>query len=202
MNSQDRSRRLMRADRTLFYAMATLLFLLTSACVGQDQAADHRAQLEKSLQTWQKLKKECSGNYSYRVRWSSFTGFGHETIVVVQRNKVVERRFIEFHRRRPAAPPAEAGKQADPGGWVEGRRELGAHKQGAAAVTLDKLYEQAVKVLEKDLAPNTGRYLRFNQQGLLLSCFDVDRRIADDAPRRGVVISGIELSTGKPGRRE
>ena len=192
----------MRTVRKLCFAVSAMLLLLSTVGVGQEKKADHRAQLEKSLQAWQKLKKECGGNYSYRIRWSSFAGFGHETVVVVQRNRVVERRFAEFNRRRPAAPPAGSGKQADPGGWVEGKRELGSHKQGAAAVTLDELYEQAAKVLQKDLGPNTGRYLRFNELGLLLSCFDVDRRIADDAPRQGVVISSIELSAGKTGRRE
>jgi len=192
----------MRTTRTLFFIASAVLLLLSTVGVGQDKEVDHRAQLEKSLQAWQKLKKACGGNYSYRVRWSSFAGFGHETVVVVQRNRVVERRFTEFNRRRPAPPPEESGKPADPGGWVEGKRDLGSHKQGAAAVTLDQLYQQAAKVLQKDPAPNTGRYLRFNQQGLLLSCFDVDRRIADDAPRKGVVISSIELSAGRTGRRE
>ena len=192
----------MRTAMKVCFSASAILFLFSNVGVGQDKATDHRAQLERSLQTWQKLKKVCGGNYSYRVRWSSFAGFGHETVVAVQRNKVVERRFTEFNRRRPAPPPADVGKQTDPGGWVEGKRELGSHKQGAAAVTLDQLYEQAAKVLQKDLDPNTGRYLRFNQQGLLLSCFDVDRRIADDAPRKGVVITSIELSAGKPGRRE
>lgn len=192
----------MRITRRAFVVASAILLLLSTVGAGQDKTADHRTQLEKSLQAWQKLKKECGGNYSYRVRWSSFAGFGHETVVVVQRNRVVERRFTEFNRRRPAPPPAESGKQTDSGGWVEGKRELGSHKQGASAVTLDQLYEQAEKVLQKDLAPNTGRYLRFNEQGLLLSCFDVDRRIADDAPRQGVVISSIELSAGRAARRE
>ena len=192
----------MRITRRAFVVASAILLLLSTVGVGQDKTTDHRTQLEKSLQAWQKLKKECGGNYSYRVRWSSFAGFGHETVVVVQRNRVVERRFTEFNRRRPSPPPAESEKPTDPGGWVEGKRELGSHKQGAAAVTLDQLYEQAAKVLQKELAPNTGRYLRFNQQGLLLSCFDVDRRIADDAPRKGVVITSIELSAARQGRRE
>ena len=175
------------------HAMLALLLLLPCGSLAQDDTLDHQARLEKSLQAWETLKKECGGNYSYRVSWSSFTGFGHETVVVVQRNRVVERHFREFNRRRPPT-----GDRPDLASWIENKRQLSSHKRGAPALTLDQLYGQAEKVLQRELTPNVGRYLRFDKQGLLLSCFDVDRRIADDAPRRGVAITSIELEKKRP----
>ena len=62
-------------------------------------------QLKKSLGTWEKLKEECGGNYTYSKRWSSWVGFGHKTEVVVANNKVVERRFKSFPGRPRVAAP-------------------------------------------------------------------------------------------------
>ena len=79
------------------------------------------AQFKKSLNTWEKLKEECGGNYSYSKRWSSWVGFGHTTEVVVANNKVVERRYKSFSGRpRPVAPgkprgPGSPGSPAAPG---------------------------------------------------------------------------------------
>ena len=53
---------------------------------------------------------ECGGNYTYSKRWSSWVGFGHTTEVVVENNKVVERRYKSFSGRptlvAPGQPPA------------------------------------------------------------------------------------------------
>ena len=51
---------------------------------------DQKEKLNQSLQQWLKLKKECQGNYSYDVKWSSWTGFGNTTTIVVKNNKVIE----------------------------------------------------------------------------------------------------------------
>jgi len=155
---------------------------------------DEQAQLQKSLQTWQTLKAECGGNYAYKVSWSSWVGFGHETEVVVRNNRVAERRYREWSGQ---PVPVEPGEPPKPEGetWTEQGEQLGSHPKGAAAKTLDQLYEEAAKVLAKTLAPHERLYLGFDNQGLLKSCFYVDTRIADDAPQTGVVINSIELQT-------
>ena len=56
------------------------------------------AQFKKSLNTWEELKVECGGNYTYSKRWSSWVGFGHTTEVEVENNKVVERPVREMVR--------------------------------------------------------------------------------------------------------
>lgn len=182
--------------RIAFAAVLGMLASLTHADESSDQA-----KLDASLKKWQELKKANTGNYSYKVRWSSFAGFGHETEVVVRDNKVAERRFREFNNRpRPVAPVlpgAPAPKPPKAKGWAEKGKDIGSHKQGAAAKTLDELYAEAGKVLKVELLPSEKRYVRFDKQGLLLSCFSVDTRIADDAPTKGVIISSITLGSGK-----
>ncbi|MFP6619861.1 MAG: hypothetical protein VB877_10980 [Pirellulaceae bacterium] len=165
------------------------LFLLACLLVEPVTAADsQQARLDKSLQAWQLAKKKCAGNYSYKVRWQSFVGFGHETIVVVKGNKVVERRYREFSARpvKKVLPM-----------WVEKGKEVGSHKKGAAAKTLDQLYQEADVVVKRKLPSHERRSLRVNEQGLLLACYCRDTRIADDAPLKGVSISSIELVTAK-----
>jgi len=156
------------------------------------EPTDEQARLQKSLETWETLKAECGGNYAYKVRWSSWVGFGHETEVVVRNNRVAQRRYRQWSGQpvpvAPGEPPKPEGKT-----WTEEGDQLGSHSEGAAPKTLDQLYEEAAKVLAKTLAPHQRLYLRFDDRGLLQSCFYVDTRIADDAPQTGVVIGSIEL---------
>ncbi|NQT37834.1 MAG: hypothetical protein HQ581_10115 [Planctomycetes bacterium] len=152
----------------------------------------NQTQLERSLQTWNDLKAKCGGNYSYKIRWSSWVGFGHETEVVVRDNKVAERRYREWSGRPVMVAP---GKPPEPEGetWTEQGEQLGSHSKGAPLKTLDQLYGEAKTILDQKLEPHLRLYIRFDDRGLLKSCFYVDTRIADDAPQTGVVIGSIEL---------
>lgn len=180
-------------------ALAAVIGMLTGLAHA-DESSD-QAKLDASLKKWQELKKANAGNYSYKVRWSSFVGFGHETEVIVRNNKVVERRFREFNNRpRPVAPPKPGQPKSEAPnakGWIEKGKKVGTNKQGAAPKTLDELYAEADKTLKRELPQFEKRYMRFNKQGLLLTCFTVDTRIADDAPTKGVIISSITLGDGK-----
>jgi hypothetical protein len=143
-------------------------------------AADTKSDAEKladSLKTWE---------YSYQVRWSSAFGFGNTTTVTVKGNKVVERRFIEFGRPE-GGKPAEAKDK-----WVESGRDIGTHKEGAPARTVDELYAEAKKVCEGKPADGHMRAIGFDKQGVLAYCYTRDTRIADDAPLTGV--PGIQLA--------
>ncbi len=173
-----------------------LLSVLFASTTG---LADEQPKLADSLSKWQQLKEKHAGNYSYAVRWSSFAGFGHETVIVVRDNQVVERRYVEFGREvAPVAPGPKPPKPAGPK-WVETASELGKHNEGAPPKTLDALYAEAAKVLQQPLRDSERRYVKFDQQGLLLSCFIVDTAIADDAPITGVRLARITPGeSGKP----
>jgi hypothetical protein len=173
--------------------IAVPVLLQSGLPVAADEADSPRAKMAKSLKAWEGLKAQCKGNYSYTVRWSSWVGFGHETTISVRNNKVAERKYREWSGRpqvvRPGAPPKPEGVS-----WTETGDELGSHKKGAPLKTLDELYAEAQKILDTELEPHQRLYVRFNDQGLLLSCFYVDTRIADDAPQTGVSISSISLA--------
>lgn len=154
--------------------------ILLSLLLVANLAADDKARLAESLETWNNVKAECQGNYSYTVVWSSVAGFGWKTEIVMRSNVVVERHYQGFGGEVPKK-------------WVEKGTQLGDHREGAPPLTLDQLYADAKLVLARPVADHERRYLTFDRKGLLLSCFTVDTNIADDAPTRGVSIASINL---------
>jgi hypothetical protein len=177
---------------------SVILSMLVPSATGQEKATANQAaspaeQLKKSLETWQDLKAKCGGNYSYSTGFQSWAGFGNSSQIVVRANKVVERKYMEFNRNLPLA--GEPGKEPKlPGeSWTETDKQLGSHKKGAPPKTLDDLYADAQKVVATKLSPQQRLYVMFDKQGLLQSCFYVDTRISDDAPKTGVSIGNVQL---------
>ena len=175
------------------YCVLTLALLGVGLTVAQsaDPVLSDADQLKASLVNWEQAREECGGDYSYQVRWSSAFGFGHTTTITVQGNKVVERKYVEFGQPEPVKP-GEAPAEPKPK-WVEMGKELGTHKEGTAGRTMDELYAEAKKLLEKDLPGHERRSLAFDQQGLLNYCFTRDTRIADDSPLSGIAAFQLQL---------
>lgn len=176
------------------HSLTGVLITAVSICLPALALADEKTsdvdKLQVSLKTWANIKAESGGNYRYFVRTSSFSGLRTETEIVVRNNKVVERNYSETLGR----PPIPGEKPTAGKTWSESGSELGQHKQGAPVKTLDQLYKDARKVLDHKLSPSERRYVRFDKQGLLNSCFYVDTRIADDAPTTGVMIAEIRVA--------
>ena len=146
---------------------------------------------QRSLNTWKKEKARCQGNYSYRVNWSSWTGFGNETIIVVRNNRVVERQFKSF------SPPKQSSITTNTKNWKEKGDLIGSNQEGYPPKTMDQLYSEAANLINRPIPPSHLPTLRLNQGGILLSCFIQDTRIADDAPIQGVNITSISLGKQK-----
>ncbi|MCH2181063.1 MAG: protease inhibitor I42 family protein [Mariniblastus sp.] len=167
--------------------------LLGTTGVGQTLSND----LEKVLTSqkkWEKTKQECDGDYSYLVQWSSFAGFGTETTILVKDNRVVGREFKTLKLTDGPTPPDQKQEA-----WTETLKDLGSHERGAPPKTLDELYREARQVAGRNLSKNERRFLKFDNNGLLLQCYIVDTRIADDAPKEGVDLHRIALGQkGKP----
>ncbi len=156
-----------------------IVFLFVASVAISAEPTDAE-KLATSLEKWTAAKKECGGNYSYKVIQSSFTGFRAETLVVVKDNKVVERKYST------ATPKEPGGKAELKQIWSETEKEIGKNKQGAEALTLDQLYEGAKKIVEKEVPAEHVRSIAFDKMGILQYCFLRDKRIADDAPLTGV----------------
>ena len=167
-------------------ATVLVLFVVTAAtAVAADPKSD-ADKLAESLKTWEKAKEECGGDYSYRVQKFSAFGFGSITTVTVKGNKVVERKYEEVGRAEPGKPAEPKEK------WVETGKDVGTHKEGAEARTVDELYAVAKKLCEDKVPDGHVRGIGFDKRGVLAYCYTRDTRIADDAPLAGV--PGLQLT--------
>lgn len=189
--------------RSIFtIVIVSIVFGLASSSRASDVSDSNKAKLAESLKAWTDLKAKCGGNYSYKVSFTSWVGFGHETTIVVRDNKVVERRYREWSANLQGppmpVPPGVAPPQPQGTSWTETGDQLGSHPKGAPLKTLDTLYEEAEKILEIKLEPYQRLYVRFDGRGLLLMCAYVDTRIMDDAPMTGVRISSIQIDESAP----
>ncbi|MDH3584905.1 MAG: protease inhibitor I42 family protein, partial [Phycisphaerae bacterium] len=182
---------------TRWMTLPALAGLLIAGAQAAEPAPDDLARVQASLTKWKQAREACGGNYSYKVRWSSFVGFGHETKIMVQDNKVVVRQFHAFSGRPVPVRPGQDPAKPQGEHWIEKSPNIGSHKKGAPPRTLDQLYTEALQVAKRPLQQHERRYVRFDKQGLLLACFTVDTRIADDAPTKGVTISSLSLGPAK-----
>jgi len=66
-------------------------------------------------------------------------------------------------------------------------------REGARPRMLDELYTEAGKVIATRLQPAEKLYFKLDKEGLLEYAFIVDTRIADDGPRRGVLIGNLRM---------
>lgn len=180
-------------------ALSAIALLACTLCLPLSAAEtpSPKEKLATSKAAWDKAAKESKGNYEYTVRFSSFTGAGNETVILVKDAKIVERRFRSFSGGPPRpVPPGEQPKE-DGTSWTERGDELGTHKEGAPLKTIDDLYAEAAKIVDQPLKDFERFYFGVDKSGLLQHCFIVDTRIADDAPLKGVNIASIKLHTAK-----
>ncbi len=169
------------------YFIPILLFFISSQAYAQVPAngqkkqeawAGEKKQFEKSFKRWLDLKDHHQGNYSYTRKSGNSTGFSHTTTITVTNHRVTERKFESI------GPSHPDGRPLDKNSWTERGEFIGtsSDKQAHPPVTLDQLYAEAKERLAKPIPPFHQGILRLNEQGLLLSCFVRDTRIADDAP--------------------
>lgn len=175
-------------NRCMLAILALCLLGITPMLHAAETDAD---KLKESLAKWEKAREACGGDYTLTYRWSSYVGFGHTTTITVKGNQVVERKFEEFSAPKPVKPGEEAPKPTPK--WVETGKEIGTHKEGAPAVTLDELYKQAATMLSAEVPANNRRLVGYSKDGLLNYCFTQDKRIADDAPANGIKPFQIQL---------
>ena len=186
-----------------FSSLALILLSLTSSPSyaqttsnvqkNQEQWGGEKKQLENSFNLWLEVKNECQGNYSYTQKSSSWTGSSHTTTITVTNHRVTERKFESIGAPHPDGRPVDKNR------WTERGEFIGSssNKQAHPPKTLDQYYAEAKELLAKPIPPFHQGILRLNEQGLLLSCYVQDIRIADDVPINGVNITSISIDNEK-----
>jgi hypothetical protein len=170
------------------------------AAKGAAVAKELKAKLETSEKAWQKMREACKGNYEYDIRFQSWVGFSNTTTIVVKDNQVVGRKYQQRSNRPMPPKPLEPGKAAEKtddgtSGWEEKTAdELGKHKEGAAAKTIDQLYKEAADLLGKGVEENQRWLTLFHKDGVIQYFGYSDKRIMDDAPFKGARIDAIRIA--------
>jgi len=156
------------------YFIPILLFVTSSQAFAQvttsgqkmqEAWAGEKKQFEKSFKRWQDLKDHHQGNYSYTKKWSSWTGFGHTTTIIVSKNRVTERKFESIGAPHPDGRPVDKNRWTERGDFIGSS----SNKQAHPAKTLDQLYAEAKELLAKPIPPFHKGVLQLNEQGLLIN---------------------------------
>jgi hypothetical protein len=169
----------------IVYTLLLSLFALVFASCKKDTIS-HFNDYTISYHSWTVFKDSSHNSYRYMVANGSWTGYGSETIITVREGKVVGRSYVA--KRTIHNGTAVVTTVLDE--WTETESQLSAHDRGAAAVTLDKIYETARQdwLQKRD---DASTYFETNNRGMISSCGYVPDGCQDDC-FRGITISFIE----------
>lgn len=129
-------------------------------------AAESVQACRTGLERWQ---KNPTTYFYWRIR-SSVTGAAESTGVQVVEGRPVARYYKALRGTGPAVQVATS--------WSETGDRLGAHRAGAAARSMDELYELCRSSLER--SGDLRRLVRIDGRGVLSACHTAERRCMDD----------------------
>lgn len=162
----------------------TLVFIgvLLTSCENDD--FNYQSNFEKSYKVWLSFKSTSGNSYSYKVTQTSVFGPASETTITVNDGKVTERHFKYTSTVGMINVPPEVLE------WTENGTEISSHTSGAAALTLDEVYEKARSewLIKREKAKV---YLETNNNGLISSCGYQEDGCMDDC-FRGIHIASIK----------
>lgn len=161
----------------LLAIITTIVGIICSPAIAEES---NKEALAKSKQTWEKVKAQHKGNYSYQVVDVNMIGGRTVTTITVTNNKVTKLTFEKA-----------IGDQVQTG--TEEGEDIGKNAGWAKPLTLDEIYSIAEQVLSKKLDEHQKLYIKFDDKGILTHCFTIDTRIMDDAPKHGVSVANLEM---------
>lgn len=181
----------------------SLLILMTLAifsCEKEDDAnkglkvlstlkSDTGVTYNESLALWNDLKKKHGNSYVYHTTFTSWTGFGSTTEIIVGNGIVTQRSYEAFRY-----DPSNAHKEIIDS-YHESKTDLGIHEKGAKPLTIDELYETCARdYLVANVSNNTLNF-QTTETGLMTLCGYVPDGCMDDC-FRGIRITGFEWNAG------
>jgi len=153
-----------------FFALLWAAVLFTS-CDKDDLY--YQSNFENSYQKWISFKQTSGNSYSYMVTQGSVFGPASQTTITVSNGKVTQRHFKYTSTFGMTNIPASELE------WTENGTGINSHSSGAAALTLDEIYNTARSqwLIKRE---NAKAYLETNNNGLISSCGYVEDGCMDD----------------------
>jgi len=154
--------------------LCILLFtgvLLFSSCENED--FNYQSNFEKSYKEWLSFKSSSGNSYSYVAAGGSVFGPAWQTTITVSNGKVTQRHFKYTSTSGMINVPPQVVE------WTENGTEISSHTSGAAAWTLDEVYDKARNewLIKRESAKV---YLETKNNGLISSCGYVEDGCMDD----------------------
>lgn len=172
-----------------FLSAMLLTATLFTAC--KKDKIEHKSDFDKSYKAWLNFKATSGNSYTYQVSTSSWTNFQTFTMITVTNGKVTNRSYTA---RSTSQPPSAAVTIHEE--WVEDQSTLNSHDRGAAALTLDEIYDRAKTVWLKKRS-DADFYFETKNNGMISSCGFVPDGCQDDC-FTGITIDFIR-KPGEPG---
>ncbi|MDN6280697.1 MAG: hypothetical protein L0J45_06805 [Psychroflexus sp.] len=171
--------------------MTSKFYFIILLCIGsliyscKSSAIEYQSTFETSQKAWLEFKESTDNSYQYTVSKNFWTGSRWETQITVENGIITERNF-KYTSTRGLSDDFPKNKHK----WVETKKEIGTHENGAEALTLDEIYRRAEHawLIERE---NAKTYFMTENNGLISTCGYVENRCADDC-FRGVTIDHIE----------
>lgn len=135
---------------------------------------DHQANYERSLEQWNKDKKEHNDSYKFALSFSSAEGnFGQTTHFVVKEGLIVERSYESYVFD-------DDGNKKQEDKYAETKKQIGNNNKGFPAKTLTELYDDCGNIYLPNSSP--GDYIYFDSKfdGIMSICGYVPKNCADD----------------------
>ena len=158
------------------YILLFLLFVGTSFMGCKKEEINKKSDFEKSLAEWKKFKKSSGNSYQYTTLRTSWVGMSFQTVITVEKGKVVQRKFTWIIRDGSTSQIPEDQRE-----WTENENEINSHPQSGAAdaITLDEIYDQAKNDWLKK-RDNVTTYFEAKNNGMISTCGYKDNYCADD----------------------
>jgi hypothetical protein len=146
----------------------------------------------KSLQTWNTLKKENNNSYSYISSYQSWTGNYSNTKIEVKNGIPISRNYetgvMEYNISDNNKVDIKNTKNDT---YSENQSNLGTHKSGFSAITIDDIYKKCITSMLKVSILNNTINFELDKNGLISSCGYTPKNCQDDC-FRGIEISNFQ----------
>lgn len=164
------------------HSLLACLLIITAVLVACNKhGLTHADDFYKSYIAFSDFKRSSHDSYRYTVTGGSWVGYGWQTTITVTGGKVTQRSY--------SFTPTP-GRSYTPKQWTENENEIGTHRDGDEAVTLDVIYGKAeTEWLRK--RDGASVYFETKNNGMISTAGYVMNGCQDDC-FVGIYISKIE----------
>ncbi|MBU1218663.1 hypothetical protein KKF34_19460 [Myxococcota bacterium] len=133
--------------------------------VGEKKPVTDIEKLHASQLAFKRLSFKNGQTYTYKVEGKSTKGYRTETTIKVNKGFVENRSFAELKQNKTAESISYRTLRT----WTESYSDMNSHKEGAEAISMDKVYDKCAQLIRKKSRTDTVK-LDFAPDDTLRQC--------------------------------